>query len=112
MNVSEYRDELDGLRYAINSFKSAVNFEERTIEASALSKKWRRIALMTQPKRMSAHDKAKCDSLWKEAVDILNKWAIESSLGPPEHEDRPQPSAKAMADTMKFCNAMKRVGFA
>lgn len=112
MTTATYRDELDGLSDAITAYKQAANYGERALESGRLYRWWDRLAKNSQPKRLPSADKVRCEKLMRQAAELLNGWVVEEAAGPPEHDERPQPSAKAMADTMRFCSIAKRRGFA
>lgn len=111
MTSDEYADELRSLRDAINGFKACISWDERNNESPWLERQWRRVVLTTQPARLPARYREMYDSLTKEAADRLNAWYIEHAAGKPEAETRPEPPAKAMADTMRFCAMSKKYGF-
>lgn len=111
MTTDQYRDELDGLRDTIGSWKSCVTFEERELAAERIGRAWKRMALMNQPTRLPQRDKDRCERLLCDASALLNAWKIEVESGCAQVEPiRNEPPAKAMADTMRFCSAMKAKG--
>lgn len=112
MTSEAYRDELDGLSDAITSFTQAANYGERALESGRLNRWWERLARTTQPKRLPAADKVRCENLMRRAAELLNNWLVETMAGPPSEDERPKPSAKAIEDTMKFCAVAKRRGMA
>lgn len=112
MTTATYRDELDGLSDAITAFTQCANYGERALESGRLQRWWERLAKATQPKRLAPRDKDRCEKLMRRAAELLNNWLVETMAGPPTEDERPKPSAKALADTMKFCAIAKQRGLA
>lgn len=109
MTTADYRDEISSLSYSISSFESCVNFEERSVAAERLGRAWRRLALMEQPKRLAQSDADRCTRILAKASNLLNEWKIDVDAG--VAHDCGQTIAfpeKAMRDTMRFCESMKR----
>lgn len=111
MTTEEYRDELSTLRDSIGQFKACACFSERERAAERLHRAWRHVSYLTQPKRLPQRERDLCQRLTSQAAAILNDHLIDAQSGASDADPRPEPPVKAMADTMRFCNAMKRHGF-
>lgn len=110
MTTEEYRDELGALRDSISNFRACACYSERVRESERLHRAWKRLAYTTQPKRLPERERGICDRLLSQAAELLNNHLIDTQSGASDADPRPDPPAKAMADTMRFCNAMKRHG--